>query len=61
MSEERPKAGWLARRREKQRVKRERTGDSPEKQAERSKTHEPTVKDTVNHAGHGLSAGGGLG
>ena len=35
MPEEKRTAGWLARRREKRRLKRERTGDSPERVAER--------------------------
>jgi hypothetical protein len=51
MSDKRPKTGWLARRRETQRLKRERTGDSPEKRTERSKTQEATVKDAAQRAG----------
>jgi hypothetical protein len=35
--EEKPKAGWLDRRRETKREKQLRTGDSPERAAERSK------------------------
>jgi hypothetical protein len=35
MSDKKPEAGWLARRREKQRLKRERTGDSAEKLEQR--------------------------
>jgi len=34
IGESKPKDGWLARRREQKRLKRERTGDSPEKPAE---------------------------
>lgn len=34
MAEEHGKSGWLARRREQKRLKRERTGNSPERQAE---------------------------
>ena len=35
MSDTKPKTGWLAKMREKQRLKRERTGDSSEKHAQR--------------------------
>ena len=38
MASEQPKAGWLARRREKQQLKRERTGDTPQKVAEGRRT-----------------------
>lgn len=34
MAEEHGRSGWLARRREQKRLKRERTGNSPERQAE---------------------------
>lgn len=37
MSDDKRKDGWLARRRDKKRLKRERTGDSPEKAAEGKK------------------------
>jgi hypothetical protein len=64
MSSEQPKAGWLAKRREEQRLKREREGDSPEKVAERRrKPDEPTVKDAAAKlpAGGGLIGGGPVG
>jgi hypothetical protein len=34
MGDRKPKEGWLARRREQKRLKRERTGDSPQRTAE---------------------------
>ena len=64
MAREQPKAGWLARRREKQRLKRERTGDTPEKVAEARRTpNGPTVKDAVGKApvGGALIGGGPVG
>jgi hypothetical protein len=54
----------LARRREKQRLKRERTGDTEQKVAEgRRTTSDPTVKDTVGKAplGGGMIGGGPVG
>jgi hypothetical protein len=60
MSDEQRKSGWLARRRERQRVKRERTGDTPEKRAERSRGTEPTVKDAANRVGLGGFLAGGV-
>ena len=36
-----PKTGWLDRRRERQRLKQERTGDSPEKLAEQARKGGP--------------------
>jgi hypothetical protein len=63
MSAETPKTGWLATTREKRRVKRERTGDSPEKRAEASKAQQSTgtVQEATNSAvaGSFLSGGGG--
>ena len=41
MSEQRRISGLVAKRREKQRVKAERTGPSPEARAERAKHHKP--------------------
>lgn len=59
MSDAQPTTGRLARRREQRRAKRERTGDSPEKRAERSRHAESTVKDALNRAGvAGFVAGG---
>jgi hypothetical protein len=48
MSDEQRKTGWLETRRAKQALKRERTGDSPEK-AERHHTPEPDVIDKWLH------------
>ena len=50
MSDERPNTGWLATRRAKQALKRERTGDSPEK-TEQHHTPEPDVIDKMLHLG----------
>jgi hypothetical protein len=59
---EKPKPGWLNRRREQKRLKRERTGDTPAKAAERGKPQETTVKDAANRAGiGGFVSGGGIG
>ena len=60
MAEEKRTAGWLARRREKQRLRRERTGDSPQKLAERKKPGgEASVKDAVARTGEtGFLSGG---
>jgi hypothetical protein len=54
-----PKQGWAARRREKKRLKLERTGPSPQAQSERRKGDSPTVKDAANRAGLGGFVGGG--
>ena len=64
MTSKQPKGGWLARRREKQQLKRERTGDTPQKVAEGQRTPSgPTVKDAVGKApvGGGLVGGGPVG
>jgi len=62
MPAEKPKSdGWLAKRREKQRLKRERTGDSPQKQVERPKSggDDQSVKDVADRVGTtGFIAGG---
>jgi hypothetical protein len=58
MGEKKPNDGWLARRREQKRIKRERSGDSPEKAAERRKPQDTTVKDAANRAGTGGFVGG---
>ena len=60
MGEAKPKDGWLARRREQKRLKRERCGDSPEKASERRKPQEGTVKDAANRAGTGGFVGGSI-
>ena len=51
MSGEKRAAGVVARRREKRRLKRERTGDSPQKAAEREKPGDPDVKDAIARTG----------
>ena len=55
MGEKKPNDGWLARRREQKRLKRERTGDSPAKAAERRKPQDAT---TVEDAAKRASTGG---
>jgi hypothetical protein len=59
MGEENPKEGWLARRREQKRLKRERTGDSPQRTAEGRKPQDTTVKDAANRVSMGNSVGRG--
>ena len=64
MASEQPKAGWLARRRKKQQLQRERTGDTPQKVAEGRRTpSDPSVKDAMGQApvGGGLIGGGPVG
>ena len=59
-----PRAGWLARRREQRRLKRERTGDTPQKVAEGQRApSDPSVKDVVGKApvGGGMIGGGPFG
>jgi hypothetical protein len=58
MGEKKPKDGWLARRREQNRLKRERTGDSPQKAAERRKPQDTTVEDAAKRASTGGWVGG---
>jgi hypothetical protein len=59
MAEEKGKAGFLAKRREKQRVKRERTGDTPQKAAERKKPGDRSVTDAMARTGEtGFLIGG---
>jgi hypothetical protein len=58
MGENKPEDGWLARRREQNRLKRERTGDTPEKAAERRKPQDAT---TVEDAAKRASTGGWVG
>jgi hypothetical protein len=59
MADEKRTTGWLAKRREKRRLKRERTGDTPEKTAERNKPTDPDVKGAMERAGAtGFLSGG---
>ena len=53
------KPSWVERRRERKRLKLERTGPSPQAQGERRKGGSPTVKDNANRAGMGGFVGGG--
>jgi hypothetical protein len=51
--------GWLARRREKRRLMREREGDSPQKLSERKKPGDPSVQDAIARTGEtGFFSGG---
>ncbi|MGZ8647886.1 MAG: hypothetical protein ACXW08_04530 [Solirubrobacteraceae bacterium] len=54
------KPGWAERRREKKRLKLERTGPSPQAQGERRKGGSATVKDKANQAGMGGFVSGGF-
>jgi len=55
------KPHWGERRREKKRLKQERTGESPEKRAERKrKSTNPGLDDAAGRAGTGNVAGGGI-
>jgi hypothetical protein len=57
--DEKSKASWLDRRREKKREKQLRTGDSPEKIAEGRKPRDPTPGEAADRAGtFGFFAGG---
>ena len=51
---------WAARRREKKRLRLERTGDSPLKRGERPRDGSATVKDNANRAGMGGFVSGGF-
>jgi hypothetical protein len=52
--------GWIQRRRERKRLKLERTGDSPQKKSEpASKTEGPGVEEAAQQASAGLLANGG--
>ena len=57
--EEKSKAGWLDRRREKKREKQLRTGPSPEKLAERSKRDGISPGENADKAGLGQFLGPG--
>jgi hypothetical protein len=50
MTEAKRTGGWLARRREQRRLKRARSGDSPEKAAERKKPTDPNGDPDVTGA-----------
>ena len=51
--------GWLARRREKRRLMRERKGDTPQKLSERKKPGDPSVQDAIARTGEtGFFSGG---
>jgi hypothetical protein len=55
------KPGWGERRREKKRLKLERTGDSPAKRTEsKRKSTNPGLDDAASRAGTGNVAGGGI-
>lgn len=58
--EKREQSGPLAKRREKQRLKRERSGDTPEKQGERDEhpEHPYSAEDMTNRASGGGIIGG---
>jgi hypothetical protein len=59
VAEKKGTAGWLAKRRETRRLKRARSGDSPQKAAERKKRGDPDVKDAIDRAGQvGFLSGG---
>jgi hypothetical protein len=60
MTEDKRDERWLARRREKQRLKRERTADTPQKTAERKKPDAAAdVKDAIARTGEtGFLTGG---
>jgi hypothetical protein len=52
--------GWIQRRRERKRLKLERTGDSPQKKSEpANKTEGPDVEEAAQQASGGLLANGG--
>ena len=55
--EEKSKAGWRDRRRETKREKQLRTGDSPEKAAERSKRDEISFEEKADKASRGQFLG----
>jgi hypothetical protein len=52
---------WLEKRREKKRLKRERTGDSPQKAREGKRSKDPDVTGAMAHTGTtGFLGGGGV-
>jgi hypothetical protein len=53
-----PKPGWAERRRERKRLKLERTGPSPQAQGEHRKGGPGTVKDAATRVGIGGFVGG---
>jgi hypothetical protein len=60
VAEKKRTAGWLSRRRETRRLKRARSGDSPQKMAERKKRGDPDVKDAIDRAGQAGFLSGGV-
>jgi hypothetical protein len=58
--DQKSKAGWLDRRREKKREKQLRTGDSPEKIAEGPTRRDPTPGENADRAGVAGFLGGGF-
>jgi hypothetical protein len=54
MRDRRQKVGWLERRRERKRLERERTGDTPERQSEEARSHQhpedPVAKASIGGA-----------
>jgi hypothetical protein len=59
-NEKESKPSWAARRREKKRLRLERTGDSPQKQGESRRGASATVKDNAHRAGMGGFVSGGF-
>jgi len=57
MAEQKQKRGWLARRREKRRLKREQGGDSPEKRAEGKRPGDPADSDGTEVVGRAGTIG----
>jgi hypothetical protein len=55
MTDENRAGRFVARRREKRRLKRERTGDSPQKAAERRRPGDPDVKGAISRTGESAS------
>ena len=51
--------GWIQRRRERKRLKLERTGDSPQKKSEPASKTEADVEEAAQQASAGLLANGG--
>jgi hypothetical protein len=58
--QKRSKPRWGERRREKKRLKLERSGDSPEKQAEGKRGDGPSVRDNADRAAIGGFLAGGV-
>jgi hypothetical protein len=60
VAEKKRPAGWLAKRREERRLKRARSGDSPQKVAEPKKPGDADVKDAIDRAGQAGFLSGGV-